>query len=1003
LAVLVRYKIFTLLVFFFLFLSLSVYAGGKREDPIEQAKQLIEEKRYNEAILILSKVMQEEPRRFEQAQALIKKIHRARDIYNEKYQELIELYSQEDVDLDRAYEIFEELEELDKDPNPSMVAAFEEARATAVFLFYKKQFDQLMARAKKLLDEQKYWEAAVTYLEGFSFYLEEFEKKSYSGMVRERIEESRGALERSAREFEVTRSIVRFFMEDLPVLLQDDQVDQLQARFAGFSRIVHTIAEERENAFENARFLKAQNEQIQETAEEEEFHLTYLYLLTFGRNDVDFKEGIIGAIDLFYKTYLESTEEELKAAFENELSDGTGFLIGNQPRNAEAPLSRAYTYALTALETLSLWETRFYVDDNYFLADEERSVISDQLPGFFYAQTRAAGADIYLSLIDEANILNESSDTIPASNSVPELEGTQTALKSVNENLGEISHTWEERTEKLAALHEEYGAELSASLDAGEETASTIESFIQKSVETERSAVERIARLRYEPLFTEYGQHLSETEVAGELLEGYERTIGEEEGETVVEEHDPAGAREKFQEILDNLDDLRSRTLDTVVYLETQEGYIAEGEGVDQQIGRGKELLEKIDALANRLAGLIGEAQEKVLLAQRYREEGYYRLDQARLFLRQNRFEEAREQVKLAGERFDLSLAEQVDPELQEERDARLAALSEEINTAQNNLIVAEVRQLIDAAKNYYAQERYDLAERSLVKAQSRWKVTHVENKEEIEYWLNIVRVALYVRSGREIKETNPLYVEMSQLLNLARENFLKGRELVEQGRREEAMQYFEEAQQNILYVKIPFPLNKEASVLSLRILQYKDPANFDQLFRERFNEAVSKIDSNPRRAYIDLKDLEEIKPNFPGIRDAIYRTELKLGMRVPPPDPEKQRRSDELYRRAFEIVQGNVRAQFPIALEYLNEALKLTPESQKVTNLLDRVEAEFGGRTTTVLSSTAQQQYRIAEEKYIEGNYFEALRIVNQLLKDKNNQNYPPLLELKRRIESKI
>jgi hypothetical protein len=658
---------------------------------------------------------------------------------------------------------------------------------------------------------------------------------------------------------------------------------------------------------------------------------------------------------------------------------------------------------LTALETLSLWETRFYIDNNYSLTGEERSVISGQLPGFFYAQTRAAGAEIYLSLIDEANILNESSDTIPASNSVPELEGTQTALKSVNENLGEIAHTWEERTEKLAALQEEYGTELSASLDAGEETAATIESFIRKSVATERSAVERIARLRYEPLFAEYGRHVSETEAARELLEGYERTIGEEEGETVVEEHDPAGARDKFQEISDNLEDLRSRTSDTVVYLETQEGYVVEGEGVGRQIGRGRDLLERIDALANSLAGLIGEAQEKVLLAERYKEEGYYRLDQARLFLQQNRFEEAREQVKLAGERFDLSLEEQVDPELREERDARLAALSEEINTAQNNLIVAEVRQLIDAAKEYYAQERYDLAERSLVKAQSRWKVTHVENKEEIEYWLNIVRVALYVRSGREIKETNPLYVEMSQLLNLARENFLKGRELVEQGRREEAMQYFEEAEQNILYVKIPFPLNKEASVLSLRILQYKDPANFDQLFRERFNEAVSKIDSNPRQAYIDLKDLEEIKPNFPGIRDAIYRTELKLGMRVPPPDPEKQRRSDELYRRAFAIVQGNVRAQFPIALEYLNEALKLTPQSQKVTNLLDRVEAEIGGRTTTVLSSTAQQQYRIAEEKYIEGNYFEALRIVNQLLKDKNNQNYPPLLELKRRIESKI
>jgi len=974
-----------------------------REDPIEQARQLIEEKRYNEAIVILSRVMQEDPRRFDQAQSLIKEIHDARNVYNEKYQELIDLYSQEDVDLDRAYEIFEELEALDKDPNPSMVAAFEEARATAVFLFYKKQFDRLMAQAKELLDRQQYWEAAATYLEGFTFYLEEFENKSYGGLIRERIEDARVNLEESAREFESSRETVLSFAENLPNLLNSDEVDQLQLRFEEFRRTVNNIAAERKTSVENARFLQAQNEQIQENSEEEEFHLTYLYLLTFGRRDTAFKEGIIGAIDLFYDTYLESISAELKAAFESEVSAGAGLLVGDRPRNAEPPLSRAYEYALIALETLSLWETRLYVNDAYALNEEEIAIVLDKLPDMLYAQIQASGAEVSINIIDEAKTVKESSEAIPAFDSVAELEETQNAVKDANETLRETFREWEERIEKFASLQEEYGTDLSVSLTAGEQTAARIEKFIRESVDIERSAIERIARIRYAPLFGEYGQRISEKDAALELLEGYERTIGEGEAETIIEEHDPAGARDKFEEITVDLEDLRSRTADVVVYLENQEDYVAEGKGVSDQISRGKELIAQIDSLINRLTELIGEAREQVLLARRYREEGYYRLDQARIFMRQNRFEEAREQVKHAGERFDLSLSVQVDPELQAERDARLAALGEEINTAQNNLIVAEVRQLIDEAKSYYAQERYDLAERSLVKAQSRWKVTHVENKEEIEYWLNIVRVALYVRSGRTIKETNPLYVEMSQLLNLARENFLKGKRLAEQGRREEAMQYFEEAEKNILYVKIPFPLNQEANVLSLRILEYKDPANFDQLFRERFNEAVAEIETNPRQAYIDLQDLEAIRPNYPGIRDAIYRTELKLGMRVPPPDPEKQRKSDELYRRAFAIVQGNVRAQFPIALELLNEALKLTPESQKVTSLLDRVEAEFGGRTTTVLSSTAQQQYRIAEEKYIQGNYFEALRIVNQLLKDSNNQNYPPLLELKRRIESKI
>jgi hypothetical protein len=263
--------------------------------------------------------------------------------------------------------------------------------------------------------------------------------------------------------------------------------------------------------------------------------------------------------------------------------------------------------------------------------------------------------------------------------------------------------------------------------------------------------------------------------------------------------------------------------------------------------------------------------------------------------------------------------------------------------------------------------------------------------------------VALYVQSGRVIEETDPLFSEMSQLLNLARENYLEGRRLAERGQQQQALEYFEDAEKNLLYVKIPFPLNKEASVLSLRILQYKNPGEFEELFQKKFNESLAQINTNPQQAYIDLKDLEALRPNYPGMQNAIYRTEIELGMRIPPPDPEKQRQADQLYGRALQIVQGGVRAQFPIAQEYLNQALKLTPQNQQVTTLLDRVEAEMGGRTTTVLSNAAQQQYRLAEEKYIEGNYFEALRIVNNLLKDEQSSQYPPLLELKRRIESKI
>ncbi len=197
--------------------------------------------------------------------------------------------------------------------------------------------------------------------------------------------------------------------------------------------------------------------------------------------------------------------------------------------------------------------------------------------------------------------------------------------------------------------------------------------------------------------------------------------------------------------------------------------------------------------------------------------------------------------------------------------------------------------------------------------------------------------------------------------------------------------------------------MNQEASVLSLEILKIKDADNFESVFRDKYNLAKERININPSESYIVLKDLAAIYPDYPGIKKAIYDTEIKLGMRTPPPDPAKIREAANLYQKAYAIVSSNVRSNYPTALEYLNRAFKLNPDNSRITVLKDRVQTEMGGTTTVVLSSYAQEQYRLAEQEFISGNYYASLAIVNKLLQDKRNRNYTPLIELKRRIDSKI
>ena len=329
--------------------------------------------------------------------------------------------------------------------------------------------------------------------------------------------------------------------------------------------------------------------------------------------------------------------------------------------------------------------------------------------------------------------------------------------------------------------------------------------------------------------------------------------------------------------------------------------------------------------------------------------------------------------------------------------------MSEDIIRLQTALVIETVRKNLNKARDLYVREQFGDAESLLINSQSMWKTVNTTENAEVQYWLNLVQTALSVRSGRVIAETDPLYSEMSQVINLARNDYIKARSLASEGKNEQAIGFLQSAEEKLLYVSIPFPMNQEASILSLEIQRIKDPDNFDQLFREKYNLAKERININPTESYILLKDLAEINPDYPGIKKAIYDTEIKLGMRTPPPDPAKIREAEALYNKAYAIVSSNVKSSYPTALEYLNQAFVLNPDNSNVTYLKDRVQTEMGGSTTVVLSSYAQEQYRLAEQEFINGNYYASLAIVNKLLQDKRNRNYSPLLELKRRIDSKI
>ncbi|MCK5153932.1 MAG: hypothetical protein KAQ93_06190, partial [Spirochaetales bacterium] len=129
-------KVSYLILFIAVLIPLNLYAGGQKEDKLPLALELVEQRQYNDAILILTEIMRSNPDQFAEAQKLIQQISIARDSYNKLYEQLIDILDPppgESIDEEKAYNIIREMESLDSNPNKAAVAAFAQAKKSIVF------------------------------------------------------------------------------------------------------------------------------------------------------------------------------------------------------------------------------------------------------------------------------------------------------------------------------------------------------------------------------------------------------------------------------------------------------------------------------------------------------------------------------------------------------------------------------------------------------------------------------------------------------------------------------------------------------------------------------------------------------------------------------------------------------------------------------------------------------------------------------------------------------
>jgi len=350
-------------------------------------------------------------------------------------------------------------------------------------------------------------------------------------------------------------------------------------------------------------------------------------------------------------------------------------------------------------------------------------------------------------------------------------------------------------------------------------------------------------------------------------------------------------------------------------------------------------------------------------------------------------------------------LSLQESEELREESDKLLFDLGNLISKSENEVIVREVRQLKTEAKNAYYQGNFERAENLLTQAQSRWATTNVEPDTEITNLLSLVGTALSMKTGRVISTSAPLYPEMSQILSLAKQYFDQGKELISKGDRTQGIVVLNEAKQKLRELQLVYPLNQEASLLTLRIDQVIDPDAFDALFEQKFTAAKADFRSADKRqtAYADLLDLYAINPRYAGLGDYIYQVEIELGIKIKPPDQKALSDSARLTKEASAVVNSSSRDEIALnaALVKLNTALEKNPDNEEAMVLKDRIQTIIGGKASVVLSSESEALYQKAVQELQRGNTLQAAALVSQLLQKKENQNSSKIIDLKKKVDS--
>jgi len=947
--------------------------------------------------------------------------------------------------------LLQELDELDRN-NPDSKNTINYLKETSLALVNQDTMKRIMSEARALIDGAQYVAAARKYLEGFDLFRPEFENAGYDAITMAAAAREVAVAESAPGAYAAMQYQLENSIAALRASLESGSIEAIEAAKGAARAALDGLEELRSGLFAAASNLDAMYEVIPKADRSpiEYQYLAFIDVLIRGRSDelgADRKpvaerglpEGIGGTMIAQWDALQGRIDAAAQAGLDAAYSAGETAYGAGKLAEAIASYDRAASLAANAAEVLEWHEDlpqSDFIPDLKGIKENIAAAAASAARLDHEAQAAAASSRLAAILDSLRKVAARSKDYYSSFGTGAAAGATAGATASGGAASGAAAVSNEAAAiaaraaldafrREIRAIEEALAAEAKLEPALAALAAGAIGAGADRRVDAVRAAyASKLEAAAAEALAAEYDTALYIARIEGDFME---REIAAREkavaaAEALIDglpstrpdrapygykDPSPTAASVQLSSELPRLQALAAWTAARLAWADAESEALRGSSDFAAARSRVKAVADRTAALLAKRAASFARAEERkkfasdtLAKAKRDLDSSLAKLASARNLIRLDKGTGARSAAirkdfadarSLLGDATAGALAwsgADFDARVWEDYQRQFAKAETDIGQARSDFVVDETFRLLGEGQKYYEQALFDRAAEALNGAQELWFEENKAEQEQVKYWQNLVRQASDTNNKREVRQGDTLYYEISSYLSEARRLYLRGVDLKISRDETGAAAAFDSARQNISFITRAFPLNADAGLLTLQILKATDPEAYRQSLPRRVTEALNLLETDAASGYSSIADLYKMEPNYPGLKAALERAEIKVGRRRAPPTREALAQAKALVAQAEKLRNTGRKDDQAEAEKRLNAALAIDQTNARALALLREINILKGKETGIILGIADKAILDQATREYAARTYNQARDTLNRLLNDPNKRS---------------